>query len=188
MSAVLEWVKAVGLGSIIGVFVGARLTRQSQDRQFQRQAVAQRVDRARTVYQEALILGHRLSRTLTPPREGKSELPTREKAEQAHALNRELFEATVKLSSEGAVAIAHQYSRAMSQSQWLCSMINGEMEVRPPLGLDDYWRTWHNFVRELDAADMLWERWQDEQLSSSSRGMWPFRRKQATQTTQAIIP
>ncbi|ROP37437.1 hypothetical protein [Saccharothrix texasensis] len=188
MSAVLEWVKAVGLGSIIGVFVGARLTRQSQDRQFLRQAVAQRVDRARTVYQEALILGHRLSSTLTAPRGGESELPTREKADQARELHRELFEATVRLSSEGAIAIAHQYSRAMTQSQWLCAMIEGEMEVRPPLGLDDYWRTWHNFVRELDAADMLWERWQDEQSSSSSRGMWPFRRKQATQTTQAIIP
>lgn len=110
-TATLEWVKAIGFGSIIGsmtgVFVGARLTRQPQDRQFERQAVPQRVDRARAIYMEASILGLRLTRVLTALRGRTPELPGQDAVTEAEALHRQMFEATVKLSSEGASVVAH---------------------------------------------------------------------------------
>jgi hypothetical protein len=180
---VLEWVKALGAGSIIGVFVGAQLTRRSQDRQFERQAVTQRVDRARVIYQQARVLGHRLTGGLAPRYPTQFTLPTSEAAEQADAVHRELFEATVRLTSEGASAVAHQYVRAQVQSQWMCGVITGELEERPLPDITRYWAAWHDLAAELDAADVLWEQWQAKQTARPPRRRirWPWHKSASDQ-------
>jgi hypothetical protein len=166
-TTILEWIKGIGVGSLVGVFVGARLARHSQDRQFDRQAAAQRVDRGRAIYSDAKVLGHDLTGTLSGHFQGR--LSANDAADKVEAAHKKLFEATVRLSTEGATQVAHQYERAMVQSGWIRAAITGELEERPLPGPERCWAAWHELAAELDAADTLWARWQEAQTLRPSK-------------------
>lgn len=179
----LEWLKGLGLGSLIGVFVGARLARQSQDRQFDRQAVTQRVDRARAIYMDAKVLGHELTGPISRHLHGR--LSADDVADKIEKVHKKLFEATVRLSTEGVTQVAHQYERAMVQSGWVRAALTGELEEQPPPGPERYQAAWFALATELDRADTLWGRWLEAQTSRPAKSRRWLKLRRSTKRVDA---
>jgi hypothetical protein len=102
-ASIVNWLQTI-TGTLIGVVAGAVLTRRSQDQQFTRQREAQRLDRAHTAYQDAAVLGLRLSDTLELAANQVLHGPTAPTwLKDVPSLVDDMMKSSFRLRSEGAI-------------------------------------------------------------------------------------
>ena len=164
--------KAVALVvGLAGVFVGARLTRSAQDRQFARQQAAQRVDRARAAYQDGVVLGHRLQHMLRPTGPEGTTLP--DPGEDTLKATDELIDICLKLKGNGANDVAEPLMLVAGLGRLLFTMAVRQ-ESTPP---EHYVDLWTQMANGEGATDKAWERWQAAQEAvwshRPSHWRWP---------------
>jgi hypothetical protein len=185
----LEWVKALGVGSLFGVFIGARLTRSAQDRQFARQRAAQRIDRARDIYQEAEVIGHKLSSTLVPVTGKGAQARRADELAVIPKLNEDLLATAVKLRSDGATDVARSFdhARVVARKMYERAMTTADVVTKAEGPAAEEWgwhfNKWEELAFALSQADAYWNSWfaQEESFHRTKRRNWlPWRRRTVT--------
>lgn len=181
----LEWVKALGVGGLVGVFVGAYLTRRAQDRLFARQQAAQRIERARAIYQDAEVTGYKLADLLMPHKNqlliGATSL---ERISSVPSLCDDLMAAQIKLESEGAPDVARElkYVRASAHGMYdrVAETIDYISWAKELPSQEHAWHTkrWEQLCSALDQGGTYWTYWLERQEAATParRTSLPWRR------------
>jgi hypothetical protein len=184
---VLEWVKALGAGSIIGVFVGAQLTRRSQDRQFARQQVAQRVENARKSYTECLKLAAKINeKVILTVNQAVGDKVTPEFINEIERLRDQLADTEVELHSYGASVVADVFS----EIRWSLMGLVITSRIGTPDGTskEDRWRLISDGIHnEVEHVWTVWDEWASSQLAVEP-GWWQVRQRRKSKTTTEMPP
>lgn len=182
-NSILEWAKALGIGGLVGVFVGARLTRRAHDRQFERQQTAQRIERARAVYQDAEVTGYKLADLLMPHKDHLIGAAGLEKINGVPSHCDELLAAQIKLESEGARDVARELMHVRASARGMYDRVAETIDyitwAEELPSQERAWHTkrWEQLCSALDQGGTYWTSWLERQEATSpARRRWPWQR------------
>lgn len=168
---VLEWIKAIGIGSLLGVLVGAWLTRRTQDLQFRRQLVAQRTENARKAYVECLRLAHQVATDLAINVRGDVEKQLTD--ELRHGVQTKLVQLAdheIELHSNGASDVARVFVDARNWAIAFAVTVDVKKYNDDEHGTSAKLQEITTSLRaELERAWAVWDDWQACQESLHKR-------------------
>lgn len=165
---IVKTVVQVLLGALIGYFANQR----GADRQFAKQQVEKRVERATAAYLPCLRLVHKIAAALNMYTKGSLDPSA---ARDVDTWCRELWEAEFELKASGVPRVC----ASLGVGRVLALQLREYLQRGAgPFATDKtYHDRWSAMTQEFDSAQSMWAAWLDEQEANQTRASGQRRRR-----------